>query len=144
MQTQLNTRETIVKRLLGSSRQDTALISIALGAVALLAVIAALGLGAAQQAQLGATAQSVGDTGRVVVQLQRETLRLLALVRQNPQPFWANPSLEPATVLWATVLGLAGGVLVGLLPAFKATLSSDRIRAVVAKVRRLQLQRKAP
>jgi len=85
MQNQSNNRISIVSRLLRNPRQDTALVSVALGAVALLAVIAALGLGASQQAQLGATAQSVGDAGRVVVQLQRETLRLLALVRQDPE-----------------------------------------------------------
>jgi mono/diheme cytochrome c family protein len=32
----------------------------------------------------------------------------------------------------------------GTMPAFKSTLSHDRVQAVVAKVRRLQLQRTAP
>lgn len=32
----------------------------------------------------------------------------------------------------------------GTMPAFKTTLSADRIQAVVAKVRRLQLQRTTP
>lgn len=81
--------------------------------------------------------------GRVIVQLLVESLVLAGaatlagmliawgilrflwyqavVVRQVPWPFWRDADLEPATVLWAAGLALIGAVLVGLLPALKAT-----------------------
>ncbi len=43
------------------------------------------------------------------------------VVGQEPAPFWRSASLAPATVLWAIALACVGAVLVGLLPALKAT-----------------------
>jgi putative ABC transport system permease protein len=48
------------------------------------------------------------------------------VVREVPQPFWRDASLNPATVLWGVGLGLVGTALVGLLPAIKATQSQVR------------------
>jgi predicted permease len=48
------------------------------------------------------------------------------VVGQEPQPFWRNASLAPSTVLWAIGLAFVGAVLVGLLPALKATKANVR------------------
>lgn len=48
------------------------------------------------------------------------------VVRQEPQPFWRNAALAPATVLWAIGLAFIGAVLVGLLPGIKATNANVR------------------
>src|SRR5262249_50153138 len=47
---------------------------------------------------------------------------------QEPPPFWRTGRLAPTpgTVLWAIGLALLGAVLVGLLPALKATGSKVR------------------
>jgi predicted permease len=44
-----------------------------------------------------------------------------AIVQEVPQAFWADASLEPETIVYSVGLALAVAVLVGLLPAFKAT-----------------------
>jgi len=48
------------------------------------------------------------------------------VVRQEPQPFWRDADLAPATLLWAIGLALIGAVLVGLLPGLKATRTDVR------------------
>ncbi|HEX6694152.1 MAG TPA: ABC transporter permease [Longimicrobiales bacterium] len=44
-----------------------------------------------------------------------------AVVQQVPQAFWADASLEPETILYSVLLAVAGAVLIGLLPAIRAT-----------------------
>ena len=48
------------------------------------------------------------------------------VVGQEPQPFWRTAGLAPGTVLWAIGLAVVGAVLVGLLPALKATGATAR------------------
>src|SRR5690349_25043504 len=77
------------RRLLLNPRRET-LIVVVLGAIMVLAMIGAIGLGLTQQAEFSATARSISETGRVVVQLQRETLRLMTLVREDPADYDAK------------------------------------------------------
>lgn len=82
--------------------------------------------------------------GRIVLQLVAETVvlvcgatvvgmalaafalpritRLFFVIQQEPQPpFWWNDALSPATVLFASVLALVGALMIGAVPALKAT-----------------------
>lgn len=48
--------------------------------------------------------------------------RLFFVVQQAPQPpFWWDPALSPATLVYAATLALVGAVMVGVVPALKAT-----------------------
>jgi predicted permease len=48
--------------------------------------------------------------------------RLFFVIQQAPQPpFWWNDALSPTTVLYAAVLTVAGAVMIGVVPALKAT-----------------------
>jgi hypothetical protein len=48
--------------------------------------------------------------------------RLFFIIQQMPQPpFWWNDALSPITVLYAAALAVAGAVMVGVVPALKAT-----------------------
>ena len=48
--------------------------------------------------------------------------RLFFVIQQAPDlPFWWNDALSPTTVLYAVVLALAGAVMIGVVPALKAT-----------------------
>lgn len=48
--------------------------------------------------------------------------RLFFMVQQAPGlPFWWNPALSPATLAYAVALALVGAVMIGVVPALKAT-----------------------
>lgn len=48
--------------------------------------------------------------------------RLFFVIQQSPQPpFWWNDSLSPTTVVYAMVLAVVGAVMIGVVPALKAT-----------------------
>ncbi|MHB1193998.1 MAG: ABC transporter permease [Longimicrobiales bacterium] len=48
--------------------------------------------------------------------------RLFFVIQQAPQlPFWWNDALSPATVLYAVVLAVVGALMIGVVPALKAT-----------------------
>lgn len=48
--------------------------------------------------------------------------RLFFVVQQAPQPpFWWDPALSPATLVYAATLALVGAVMVGVVPDLKAT-----------------------
>lgn len=49
-------------------------------------------------------------------------------VWQVPQPFWRNGDIEPSTVLYTAGLAVAGAVMVGVVPALKATGTDIRER----------------
>ena len=52
----------------------------------------------------------------------RRVARLFFEIQQAPQPpFWWNDALSPATVLYAGALALVGALMVGVVPALKAT-----------------------
>jgi signal transduction histidine kinase len=76
-------REGLLRRLMSSEARINRL-SLALGLVAVLLLGGLMALGVVRQAQLLETVQASAESGRVVVQLQRETLKLLALIHKNP------------------------------------------------------------
>ena len=39
----------------------------------------------------------------------------------NALPFWVNPGLKPATVVFAAGLTVLGAAILGILPALKVT-----------------------
>jgi hypothetical protein len=48
--------------------------------------------------------------------------RLFFIIQQAPQPpFWWNDALSPATVAYGIVLAVAGALIIGVVPALKAT-----------------------
>lgn len=48
--------------------------------------------------------------------------RLFFIIQQEPElPFWWNDDLSPATVAYALILALVGAVMIGVVPALKAT-----------------------
>jgi predicted permease len=48
--------------------------------------------------------------------------RLFFTIQQAPQPpFWWNDALSPTTVVYAMVLAVVGAVMIGVVPALKAT-----------------------
>ena len=48
--------------------------------------------------------------------------RLFFIIQQAPQPpFWWNDALSPTTVVYAIVLAVVGALMIGVVPALKAT-----------------------
>lgn len=48
--------------------------------------------------------------------------RLFFVIQQEPQPpFWWNDDLHPTTVVYGAVLAVVGSVMIGVVPALKAT-----------------------
>ena len=55
--------------------------------------------------------------------------RLFFTVQQEPRPpFWWNDALSPSTVVYAIVLALVGALMIGVVPALKATGSAVQPR----------------
>lgn len=51
--------------------------------------------------------------------------RLFFIIQQEPRPpFWWNDSLSPSTVMYAVALAVVGAVMIGVVPALKATRGS--------------------
>ncbi|MEK9502802.1 ABC transporter permease [Gaopeijia maritima] len=101
--------EIAVRTSLGASRQRIVLQLFAEAAV-LVGVATAIGLGAARLA--------LGGIGR-----------LFFTIQQEPRPpFWWNDALSPTTVVYAVGLALVGTVMIGVVPALKATGGSVRPR----------------
>jgi signal transduction histidine kinase len=66
------------------------LFSVGLGILAVVVLIVLVVVGVARQAQLLSTIEASAESGRSVVQMQRETLRMIALVSADPENFDAN------------------------------------------------------
>jgi len=56
----------------------------------------------------------------------------LTASRHTPLPFWMEASMEPATILYAALLAIAGAGMIGLLPALRAT--GRHVRAGLAQI----------
>jgi putative ABC transport system permease protein len=60
--------------------------------------------------------------GLVVAQTTvRDALARATLITGDSLPFWVDPTLEPVTIAYALLLAVVAAVLIGLLPALKAT-----------------------
>lgn len=68
-------------------------------------------VGAATLVGMGIAAAALGRIARLFFEIQQEP-RL---------PFWWNDALSPSTVLYAGALALAGALMIGVVPALKAT-----------------------
>jgi len=66
----------------------------------------------------GATLIGMSVAGFVLGRISR----LFFTIQQAPQPpFWWNDDLSPATVVYAIVLAVVGALMIGVVPALKAT-----------------------
>ena len=67
-------------------------------------------------------ALAAAGLGLVVAQTTvRHALARATLITGDSLPFWVDLTLEPATIAYALLLALVGAVMIGLLPALKAT-----------------------
>lgn len=57
--------------------------------------------------------------------------RLFFIIQQEPQPpFWWNDALSPATIVYAIVLAVVAALMIGVVPALKATRGAVHARLV--------------
>lgn len=96
--------EMVVRHALGASRARV-VVQIVIEGLVLTLAAAALGLGVAQWAVRYAWARA-------------------SLIIGDGLPFWIDLRLEPATIAYALLLAIAASLLIGLLPALKATSTS--------------------